>query len=305
MAPTEEVMQTLFATSTCRVASAYDQVLNSECGYTFHSPYTTDRGILVNLDSFLGTVQELALLHNSSSKAVFVRIVKKRVEKEVAPGKPASIIHPTKLGLGVEDGGFPTDEDQYETISTHSVVLLEKLKDDAVSVRAELPYNDDTKHSFPPHVSLSVDSILFHAGISTQQDVKVWQLDTSDIPVSKYANENLPFLDNGVLIDPDPTSWKCQLDPSHVQNLWLNLSDGYIGGGRRNWDGSGGSGGALEHFQRTGHVFPLVVKLGTITADLETADCYSYAPDEDGPVRIPNLAELLRKRGIQVADMYV
>ena len=47
----------------------------------------------------------------------------------------------------------------------------------------------------------------------------------------------------------------------------------------------------------------MVVKLGTLTADLDTADCYSYAPDEDGPVKIPNLAELLSKRGIQLVNM--
>ena len=49
----------------------------------------------------------------------------------------------------------------------------------------------------------------------------------------------------------------------------------------------------------------MVVKLGTITAEGSTvhADCYSYAKDEDGPVKIPNLKELLAKRGIQVAGL--
>jgi len=70
--------------------------------------------------------------------------------------------------------------------------------------------------------------------------------------------------------------------------------------------GSGGSNGALDHYKETGEKYPLVVKLGTITADIETADCYSYAADEDGPVKIPNLAELLEKRGIkQLSSMYV
>ena len=69
--------------------------------------------------------------------------------------------------------------------------------------------------------------------------------------------------------------------------------------------GSGGTNGALDHYNETGRQFPLVVKLGTITSDITTADCYSYAPDEDGPVQIPNLLELLQKRGIQVAAMYV
>jgi ubiquitin carboxyl-terminal hydrolase 5/13 len=53
----------------------------------------------------------------------------------------------------------------------------------------------------------------------------------------------------------------------------------------------------------TGEKYPLVVKLGTITEDLSTADCYSYAKDEDCPVQIPNLKELLEKRGIIITGM--
>jgi ubiquitin carboxyl-terminal hydrolase 5/13 len=96
--------------------------------------------------------------------------------------------------------------------------------------------------------------------------------------------------------------FQCQKS-GDTQNLWLNLSDGFIGGGRKHWDGSGGSNGALDHFVETGGQFPLVVKLGTITQDVHAADCYSYAPDEDCPVLVPNLAELLEKRGIHVAKM--
>ena len=50
--------------------------------------------------------------------------------------------------------------------------------------------------------------------------------------------------------------------PGETENLWLNLSTGYIGGGRRNWDGTGGSGAALQHFLDTGSRYPLCVKLG-------------------------------------------
>lgn len=69
--------------------------------------------------------------------------------------------------------------------------------------------------------------------------------------------------------------------------------------------GSGGTNSAIDHYHATGQQYPLVVKLGTITSDIQTADCYSYAPDEDGPVKIPNLIELLNKRGIKVTSMYV
>ena len=43
----------------CRVATPHDVVTNSECVYTFHSPYTTERGIVVNLTTFVGTVDEV------------------------------------------------------------------------------------------------------------------------------------------------------------------------------------------------------------------------------------------------------
>ena len=51
------------------------------------------------------------------------------------------------------------------------------------------------------------------------------------------------------------------------------------GSGRRNWDGSGGTGAALKHFEETGKKYPLCVKLGTITPDgkgnvLKYSHCY-------------------------------
>ena len=78
----------------------------------------------------------------------------------------------------------------------------------------------------------SIDSVIQHAGVSLQSDVQAWQ--TEEIPVSKYAAE-LPFVENGVAIDPNPSTWKCQKS-GDTENLWLNLSDGFIGGGRKNWD---------------------------------------------------------------------
>lgn len=261
----------------------------------------------MNLSTFVGSVQELAIL-GSEGKGLFVRIIKKRVLKEAATSdtttKESSVAAPTKLGMGV-DGGFASEQDKYDTISTYSVVLLEKKSNESVpTVLVELPYCETHKNDFPTNVTLSVDSIINHVGVLLQQDVQQWQLE-EDIPVSKYA-ENLPFMDNGIKIDPNAAHWKCEKYPDaerSTENLWLNLSDGFIGGGRKNWDGSGGTGGALDHFQETGKLYPLVVKLGTITGDIATADCYSYAPDEDGPVKIPNLKKLLEKRGIHIAAM--
>lgn len=45
----------------------------------------------------------------------------------------------------------------------------------------------------------------------------------------------------------------------------------------QNWDGSGGNGAALRHFESTARKYPLVVKLGTITP--HGADVYRYVQD--------------------------
>lgn len=278
--------------SKCRVATPSDTVVHSECAFTFYSPFSSDDGILVNLNTFAGTIP--ALSKTGSDKEIFLRVVKDRKEK---PKSEEAASAPTKLAIGVE-GGFLSDDDKYEVITKHSLVVL----DGSGNVVAELPYEESTKSTFPEGVVKSAESVIHHVGLAVQQDLTAWQ-DDEEIPVSKYY-ENLPFVDNGVKISPDPKQWKCEKSGA-TENLWLNLSDGFIGGGRKNWDGSGGSNGALDHFQETGEQYPLVVKLGTITTEGSTvhADCYSYARDEDGPVKIPNLAELLAKRGIQVAGL--
>ena len=58
-----------------------------------------------------------------------------------------------------------------------------------------------------------------------------------DLLITKYY-QHLPFIDNGILIDPNPNTWKCQQTnrTDTNDNLWLNLSDGFIGGGRQHWD---------------------------------------------------------------------
>jgi ubiquitin carboxyl-terminal hydrolase 5/13 len=78
-------------------------------------------------------------------------------------------------------------------------------------------------------------------------------------------------------------------------NLWLCLTCGNTGCGRKNWDGSGGNNHAIDHFETTKH--PLVVKLGTITAEGD-ASVYCYACDND--VKDDNLTEHLAVLGIRI-----
>jgi hypothetical protein len=206
--------------SKCRIANAHDSVLNSECAYTFHNPYTSSSGIVVNLSTFIGTIDTMAFGGNGgNNEALFVRIVKNRIPKQKegscvddtsnvvtmeneASGLEAKV---TKLGMGV-DGGFQSPDDAYETISKYAVVLLTSDNSGKVNIEVEIDYNDESKNDFPMNVSASVESVIHHAGAAVQQDLKAWELDDEKV-VSKYS-ESLEFVDNGIKISPNPSDWK-------------------------------------------------------------------------------------------------
>ena len=89
-------------------------------------------------------------------------------------------------------------------------------------------------------------------------------------------------------------------------NVWLNLSTGAVLCGRRQFDGSGGNACALQHAGQEalrGSSAPLVVKLGTISADLRAgvlrADVFSYA--ERSAVADPLLPQHLAHWGVDAA----
>ena len=71
----------------------------------------------------------------------------------------------------------------------------------------------------------------------------------------------------------------------------------------QHWDGTGGNGSALRHYEQTGNKYPLAVKLGTITA--AGADVYSYAADADDMVLDPLLPQHLAHWGINMSSRYV
>ena len=82
------------------------------------------------------------------------------------------------------------------------------------------------------------------------------------------------------------------------ENLWLCLTCGNLGCGRKNFMGMGppGNGHQVEHNQATGH--PVAVKLGSLTAE-GTADVHCYACDEE---RVdPELVAHLANWGIDIA----
>jgi hypothetical protein len=54
---------------------------------------------------------------------------------------------------------------------------------------------------------------------------------TAAAAAARYA-ENLPQLESGRKISPNPADWRCD-ETGVTENLWLNLSTGHIGSGRQ------------------------------------------------------------------------
>mmetsp|Transcript_68644 Transcript_68644/g.123711 ORF Transcript_68644/g.123711 Transcript_68644/m.123711 type:complete len:837 (+) Transcript_68644:196-2706(+) len=270
-----------------KVPQHYDKVFKDECVFTFDTPFS-EGGLCVNLKSWIGVgadVLDLDVQRCGGQGELYLVQKFKRIPKV----KPADD-EPTKLAIGVP-GGF--QDEKWDVVKEHSLLVSDSLGSKAT---VPLPCAD-----LPMIINNVCEAIIAHQGATSMDDTSRWEqdLETKD---SKYSKD-LVQLPATKKISPDPKDWRCEKS-GDTQNLWLNLSNGFIGGGRKNWDGTGGSNGALDHFleeKEKGNFFPLVVKLGTITP--QGADVYSYAPDEDDLVKDPLLAQHLVHWGIDVMKM--
>ena len=152
-----------------------------------------------------------------------------------------------------------------------------------------------TDANLPETIRICVDSVIASESAFRKEELQAasgtW--DGEKRQISQHA-DNLEQLNNGVKISPK--GWKCA-NCDKRDNLWMNLTDGTILCGRKNYDGSGGNNHAVEYYEQTN--YPLAVKLGTITP--ESADIYSYP--EDNMVLDPHLNKHLAHFGINVNQM--
>lgn len=117
-------------------------------------------------------------------------------------------------------------------------------------------------------------------------------LDQADLLKSALSENECQFISELVIdqstappvISMNPEQWCCDDCGQKTQNLWLNLSDGYVGCGRKQYgiakDGcgcaNGQEGAAIRHYE-THPEYHVCVKLGTISP--VSADVYSYKYD--------------------------
>ena len=264
---------------------------NAECALSFATPRSPG-GLLVGLRDLqaLGPAEAAA----TGRSGLFVRLRETALpSEEPAQGAaPTGEEPPKELAIGTS-GGFSGGSDDRQWIRELTVVARGETGEEA-----EAPL---TAADLPEGCSAAAEAIAAAQDWGTREAAAAaeaaWR---PDGPLeSKYARGL--YQDPGAAERPvQRNNWQCASCGAE-ENLWLNLSDGFIGCGRRHFDGSGGCGSALEHFESLGRKYPLAVKLGTITP--KGADVYSYAPDEDDMVVDPLLAEHLRHWGINALEM--
>lgn len=255
------------------IPDATTRVFKEECCISFDTP-RSEGGLFVDLSSFLAFGRDCVEWNYAKTGHPLYLRLHSSPESEERPSKK-----PTLLAIGVE-GGFEPKEKRYK--DEYSVVVLPSFE--------EFPY---PSNDLPDQVAMAVEKVLSSEGAEKQQQLSAWvseKMKDSPYPLS------LQQLDNGVVVAP--SGWKCA-KCDQVENLWLNLTDGSILCGRRNWDGSGGNNHAVEYYEAT--KYPLAVKLGTITADLSATDVYSYP--EDDAVEDPLLAQHLAHFGIDFSSL--
>jgi len=260
-----------------------DKIYKEECVLSFDNAESKD-GIFVSLATFLAYGSEFVEHDfNRTGNGLYLHIKTTKTLKEVK-GEDESKPLPTKLAIGVE-GGFKLEQEQYDYSTVYSLYVLPEKK-----------FFSFPNAELPSLVSDVMQAIINLQDADKEENIQSWE---EKRKTTKYA-ESLIQLDNGKKISMNPKDWKCE-DSGISENLWLNLSTGYIGSGRQNPDGTGGTGAALRHYQQTGKQYPLAVKLGTITPF--GADVYSYAHDEDDMVINPLLRQHLAHWGLDMEQM--
>lgn len=268
-----------------------------ECAFSFDTPESAD-GVYISLHShsafgkeFVSLDRERAALAGENIPAVYLRQKWRRVPKAAkaedaaAPADAsADAAGVTKLGLNVPGGYQVAGGDAGWEMDKSDVRLVVFTGAPHEDTHVSIAHPGETRAAgLDGKVLNAIEAILAAADAEAAAAATsaAWE-ETRE--VSRFALE-LQQLNNGVRISPHAADWRCGVPDCDkaTSNLWLNLSDGFIGCGRDLGGGKGGNGHALAHFEATGRVFPLCVKLGTITA--AGGDVYSYDPSENDMVR--------------------
>ena len=232
-------------------------IYKDECVKCFCTP-KSDSGLDVCLRCFQSGCNPISpeaqnhtkLHYQNTGHPILMNI--KKVKKEGAAQEMQKV---TKLAIG-KPGGIDPETDNYEVrVIVHCLKCAKNL---------------DVAH---PKIQPLVDSVLLAQSANMETQVAEWEQEIR-------ACEHTLMLDQSGATQvaahmKNAKCSKCDLS----SNLWLCMTCGHLGCGRKNYDGSGGNGHGLEHFEQN-PTHCVNIKLGTITPEGK-ASIFCYACDDD------------------------
>lgn len=144
----------------------------------------------------------------------------------------------TKLAIGKPGGADFSDEKWEQWIEVYCHVC-----------KVTVDYKNNQS------LSNTVNYIINSSSATESESIKAWEIEI------KPCEHTLTLQQEHKKIE-SKMSAKCA-DCDLNCNLWICLTCGNLGCGRKQYDGSGGNNHAIEHFQKFKH--PLSLKSGTIT----------------------------------------
>ena len=218
-----------------------------ECTLCYSSA-KDDSGIDVCLKCFNGGCPAHSHIHYEKSGHPLVLNVRNVRILSSQSSEPQKI---TRLAIGKE-GGAGYSPDQWDT----------QLSLKCLACRIPLDRADDLEPL--------VNSILISNSALMENAVGEWEME------HKPCTHTRGLVQTGGPIAEKSLAGcgECELRA----NLWLCMTCGHLGCGRQAYDGSGGNGHGVGHYETSGH--PLVCKMGTITPEGK-ASIHCYACDEE------------------------
>lgn len=257
------------------VGGGTNLVYKDECTVCCDTVYNYAAGIDVCLSCFNGgSAEKCAAMHFEATKHPFAlrcqKLPRPRVERIAEPGAGLSSL----LAAATP----PTEDEMFET--RHSLICY-------------LCGGSVVGEPSSGAVVQAVERVKASLNAAQQERVEQWLSPTLPCEHSLCLQPAAEASATVGRVEGPVQCRSCDLR----ENIWMCLHCGFLGCGRRQFDGSGGNNHAIDHALATGH--SVVVKMGTIHMDgtgAAVADTYCYSCDE--PVVDPELETHLLLLGI-------
>lgn len=250
-------------------------IYKDECVYCFEGS-NSEAGLNLCLTCYIGTcanyldrnIFDHTDIHKQKTSHVVYLNIKQTKEKVDAPKTDIN-----KIAINKEGGGIIDVE-----VVTHSYRLI---CTDCQIVEEDVPEQYNTL----------IKAIEDHHSAYKQAQLEAWELELKMCPHSRNITQTPQ--NSAYQVDLDKCS-DCDLK----SNLWLCLTCGNIGCGRKNYDGSGGNNHGINHYKSSMH--PISIKVGTLGGE-SIPSAYCYICDDD--VNVPDIAKTLLIFGIEINKM--